>query len=382
MKKLQINIYDTDLKWQGLIEEVESLIHRSAWHEIVNSELRVSKKAINYDQLKNGRILVINNQLDKALIIEEISTTITDNFTTFLCSALKGILNWRVLVPIDSPDFIGQSQAAVMMQLIGSQLIDQVRDPKRYFTNSNDDQILAIAPLKDYGRSIDYIRSEWNTSYLGDALVEIAKMNDVADQYPIGWNIFIDPFDRIIFDTYQAIDRSINQDLLPPVIFSDVFANIQNISFVDSIKEWKNALYAVYKEEEAINFIELDQAAKYGEASGFNRKELIIQSNQTTSEAVTSEGIAELNKRPKIESFTAEIIDNPNTLTTYKKDWDLGDVVTIQSRQIGISVDVQITHIEEIYANSAYSLNVTFGEGKLTIIQLIKNDLNTLKKKG
>jgi hypothetical protein len=382
MKKLQINIFDTDLKWQGLIEEVESFIHRTSWHESVISELRVSKKSTNYSELQIGRILVVNNQWDKALIIEEINTTLTDNFSSYICSNLKGILNWRVLAPIDSPDYIAEPQAAVMMKLVSSQLIEQTRDTKRYFTNSQDEQMLAIDTIKNYGRLIDYISEEWNTGYLGDILTEISKMNEAAASYPIGWNITIKDFASLVFDTFEATNRSVNQTERPPVVFSDRFANLQNISFTESIKEWRNVLYAVYSAEDILYYLELDRAEVYGESKGFNRKEMIIQSNQTSAEAVTGEGLAELNKRPKVESFTAEIIDNPNTLTTYQIDWFLGDIVTVQSRQLGISMDVQITQIEEIYANSEYSLNVTFGEGKLNLIQLIKNELNILNKKG
>ena len=117
-----------------------------------------------------------------------------------------------------------------------------------------------------------------------------------------------------------------------------------------------------------------------GATLSFNRKEIIYNSNKKTDAEVVNEGNSELNKRPHIESFTAEIINNPNTMSTYKIDWDLGDIVTIQSKTILkdriVSVDAMITEIEEIYDSGEYTINATFGEGKLSFVQLIKNEID------
>jgi hypothetical protein len=39
-------------------------------------------------------------------------------------------------------------------------------------------------------------------------------------------------------------------------------------------------------------------------------------------------------------------------------------------------MDAMITGIEEIYDEGEYSINATFGEEKLTFLQLIKNAIN------
>jgi len=65
MQKLQINIFTTDLIWMGMVDAVESLVHRTSWHEIPSSEMSISKTAQGVDELQIGRILVVNNQKDK-----------------------------------------------------------------------------------------------------------------------------------------------------------------------------------------------------------------------------------------------------------------------------------------------------------------------------
>jgi hypothetical protein len=117
----------------------------------------------------------------------------------------------------------------------------------------------------------------------------------------------------------------------------------------------------------------------HGDTISFMRKEIIIDSSKKLSNEVVNEGRSELNKRPHVESFTAEIINNTNTMSTYGVDWNLGDVVTVQAKLLGntiLSIDAQITEVEEIYDGAEYSINATFGEGKLSLLQLIKNAIN------
>ena len=62
MKNIFINIYTTDLEWKGMVEDVESLVLRTSFNEIVNSELVVKKTAQGIEELQIGRILVINHR--------------------------------------------------------------------------------------------------------------------------------------------------------------------------------------------------------------------------------------------------------------------------------------------------------------------------------
>jgi Siphovirus ReqiPepy6 Gp37-like protein len=102
---------------------------------------------------------------------------------------------------------------------------------------------------------------------------------------------------------------------------------------------------------------------------------MVFNSSKKTSAEISAEGYAELNKRPHVESFTAEIIHNPNTISTYGVDWFLGDVVTIQSSDLLVSVNAQITQVDETYENGEYTLEATFGEAKLNFVQLVKNSI-------
>jgi hypothetical protein len=200
--------------------------------------------------------------------------------------------------------------------------------------------------------------------------------------YPIGCNIKIkEDYSGFEFDCNYGTHKHLNQTTLPPVVFSEEFGNIKNASYEYSIKEWRNVSYMIWKAEgvDTENNVPVGNT-EHGATIGFNRKEIIIDSSKKTQAEVISEGRSELNKRPHVESFTAEIINNENTMTTYNKDWVVGDIVTIQSREIvkdyQISMSAMITAIEEIFDEGEYSINATFGEEKLSFLQLIKNAIN------
>lgn len=380
MEKLQINIFTSDLQWMGLVDDVYSLILRSSWHEIPISELRVSKSAQGAEELQIGRVLVVNNQKDKALIIEEINTTLDDLYLSFNCIPLKGLMNYRVCHPADTTTFTNRKQSEVMSLLVSGNLITQTRETNRYFWNeAKTKNMLNVAGLQAFGDIINFT-VKWETGYLGETLTSIAKMYGKAANYPLGWNVYIkEDYSGYEFNVWYGTHKHINQDILPPVVFSEVFGNIKNANYEYSIKEWRNFLYMSYEADDGGHNVPVANTLN-GEPIAFNRKEITVNSSKKTEIEVIDEAYAESNKRPKIETFTAEILNNPNTMSTYNKDWFLGDIVTIQSKEIKkdqiISMDAIVTEIEEIFDQGEYSINATFGEPKLTLIDLVKNAIN------
>ncbi len=367
----------------GQIDSVKSLVHRTSWHEIPNSELTVSKAAQGVEELQIGRILVVNNQRDKALIIEDLTASLDDNYITFTCIPLKGMLNYRICHPDDSGGvggnpWIARKQSQVMLWMVKDNLISQTRDNDRKFWNDARTVNLLTIPsvVPEFGETIDF-EVNWNTGYMGDTITTIAKMHGVTTTEPLGWNIYItDDYSAFEMNVYLSRQKHINQTILPPVVFSEEFGNIKNAQYQYSIKDWRNVAYMQWNNGTADQNTPVGEKT-HGDTISFLRKEIIINSSKKTSTEVVNEGRSELNKRPHVESFTSEILNNDRTMTTYNEDWIVGDVVTVQSKQVLkdnlISIDAQITQIEETYDSGEYTINATFGEGKLSLIQLIKN---------
>lgn len=384
MKKLQINIFTTDLVWMGAIDAIESLIHRTSWHEIPSSELVISKHAQGVEELQVGRILLVNNQKDKALIIEDMAAALDSEYITYSLLSLKGLMNYRICHPTYANNFVQRRQSEVMQILAYNNLINQSSDNDRKFMDStNTRNMFIVTELKLFGDTIDFT-IDWKTGFLGDTITTVAKMYGINTTAPLGWNVIVNSTNTsFILDVYHGTHKHINQTEYSPVIFSEEFGNIQNATYEYSIKEWRNAAYVSWTDADNVARVNWIGNDSKGITRSFNRKEVLLQSSKKTSAEIEAEGRSELNKRPHIENFTAEIIDTDKTLSTYGADWQLGDIVTVQSKSILkdrlISIDAQITEIEEIYSEGQYSINATFGEGRLSVFQLIKQSIEQKK---
>src|SRR3954469_22377753 len=174
----QIQIFDFDLNWKGMLDSVASLTHRTSWHEITTSDLKVSVNAAGAQELQIGRILVVNNQTNKALIIEDITRNLNDPYLNISCLSLKGLLNWRICNPNDYTGATGKRQSEIMMILPFNNLVSQTRDLDRKFWSSagaaGGKNMFGVTGLKTYGEIIDFT-IDWKTGYMGDAIVAISK---------------------------------------------------------------------------------------------------------------------------------------------------------------------------------------------------------------
>ena len=81
-------------------------------------------------------------------------------------------------------------------------------------------------------------------------------------------------------------------------------------------------------------------------------------------------GNEKLSECTKIETFEGTINTNANNV--YKVDYDLGDIVTIYDKDLGIKLDTQITEIEETYDKGKVEIVPTFGNNIPSLLTKIK----------
>jgi hypothetical protein len=81
----------------------------------------------------------------------------------------------------------------------------------------------------------------------------------------------------------------------------------------------------------------------------------------------------------KLSEFAQEFFLEGQVLTNspfkYEIDYDLGDIVTIQNREWGITRDARITEIKEIYEPGGFQIEATFGESRPTLVKKLKQEL-------
>jgi len=231
--------------------------------------------------------------------------------------------------------------------------------------------LLELGELQNFEETVDY-----QTSY-ENLLEELEKLSNLSG---LGYRIAVDLTNKkLVFQVYKGRDLTASQSTNPPAIFSNEFENVLEQEFVDSLHNYRNvALVAGVGEWPDRKTIVV------GESQGLARFEMFVDARdlretdeednpiQETDyeEMLKSRGQSKLAENTEVKTFDSKV--NVNSNLTYKYDFDLGDVVTCTSKKWGITVDTRITEIEEVYEESGFDVNITFGNSIPTLIDKIK----------
>lgn len=376
---LPIRIMQRDFTLLGEIDRYESLQLTRAWHGIGSVELRVNRYTKHADKLLRGNIIFPHNHLDKGFVIrhKEIELNeqgkVTENWI-FRALPLKSWLGQRLTYP---PAHTGndnkQADAeSVMRHYVTNNVIDPV-DTKRRIP----DIVLGENLLR--GDNIS-----WQSRYknLAEEQAEISMLSG------LGWNVDIDYANkRYVFRVLEGQNRIASQRDVPPAIFSPEFGTLKQMSYTESDLNYQNtAIVAGQGEGVDRRIIEV------GTASGHDRCELFVDARDIEEEIRPEEGDAV--PRP-IEDIEEDLINRGNQKLTeheqeiylegqalpksrllYREDYDLGDMVTLQNKEWGVTMDARITEVKEIYErDKAPSIELIYGNDRPTLISKIKQEL-------
>jgi len=92
--------------------------------------------------------------------------------------------------------------------------------------------------------------------------------------------------------------------------------------------------------------------------SGVERRELLIDLGNIDIGEVEIEGEKVLDEYKEVKSIEGTVYQIPNM--EYEKDWDLGDVVTVETE--GYAEDKRVSEIKEVYEKGKNTIEVTFGD--------------------
>lgn len=168
----------------------------------------------------------------------------------------------------------------------------------------------------------------------------------------------------IYFETYKGVDHSRSQNTNHRVTFSDYYDNLNEISYRENDQTLKTTVYIRGKDGNT------ETVVSYGtDLTGLARRELFIDASDVKKESgmTTAQWQEKLLQRGHEQNTNYELIETINSKTNananfvYRQDYDLGDIVTVQKKDWGISVDLRITEIEEIYEHGALTVSPVFG---------------------
>ncbi|MCY6372470.1 siphovirus ReqiPepy6 Gp37-like family protein [Clostridium ganghwense] len=354
-----IRIISSDFNLLGEIDDYESLIFIRRFFKVGEFELHININKNNTDKLQEGNLILLGAKVNKVGIIMHRENGIDENgeaTETLVIKGptLKGVMKRRITVPTGNQAYdnaVG-SQETIMKQFVNNNIVNP-SDISRKISQ------VVIAPDLKRGKE-----DKWRTRF--ENLAD--KLTDIGEYSELGWEVLLDINNaKWIFDVVEGKSLTANQDILPPVIFSLDFDNIKNRHYIESSLDYKNVGYCGGKGEEDERLIQ-----QVGEASGLHRTEIFIDCSQAENvEELTIQGQQKLNEFKKVKSFEVQII--PYSSFNFQEDYDLGDMVTVQDRKLGITMNTRIIELKEIYEEN-FNLEATFGINIPNLITAIKRE--------
>lgn len=327
-----VKVYNESLQLAGVIDNYESLLWTRKFYGPGDFQLVVPMSDFHQSILSRGNI-VCHTDAVEAGVIESIQydETPTQNTITVKGRFLSSYMARRLV--IGTYTFSGLVESAMRAML----------------TNATAIPLVQQGTTKGFAETVDF-----QVTYAN--LLEIEEK--LSKGYGIGFRFTPDFTNKTItFDLYKGVDRSMSQTANARVVFSEQYDNINKSTYSVNDQLYKSVAYVQGTSVEIV-----------GSETGLERRELYVDATDIDDSQMTAEEYtAALQERGAIaldgaglsETFESETVPEGNF--HYRTDYDLGDIVTVRKEDWGISVDLRITEIQEIYEIGEAKIAPTFG---------------------
>lgn len=360
-----VRVIDKDFIFLSFISNYTSFQFERKLFDVGNFELHLYPRVEDIQALQIGNIVFTDS--NHAGIIAGIESAHDKDGVKLIAKGiqLKGMLSQRITVPdqradtayygyvrypdVDSPDVPAET---IIKAYVNSQAVTPA-DENRKFPR------LVLTPNLQRG-----ILMRWSSRFEGldKCLKEIGEYSGTG--YDITLNTEQECFE---FDVIEKKIKTAGSD--NPIIFSVDFGNISDVKYKTDIKNYVNAAYAGGAGEDEERFIQTVFPDIV--PSGFNRRESWLDCGSIDNpDDLIYEAKHKLADKIKSESVDTSILDSGPFI--YGRDWDIGDVVTVQSKRLSVELDTQITAVKEVFEQKKSSLNVTFGTKSKTLLDEIR----------
>lgn len=377
MSNMPIRIMTKDFQPLGEIKKYSSLQVTRSWYGIGVLELRINRYLLHADKLIRGRILFPHAHLNKAYEIRHKEIELDENGKAtenwiIRAPALKSWFSDRLMIPPigKSHDSIKADAESVMYHFADTQAINPFNPAEA---------IPIIAGVNQMRGEVLDRQARYKD--LSEEMAEIGQLSG------LGWNIGIDYDAKSFrFDVLQGRDLTGGQSINPPAIFSTEFGTLKSLSYMESDLDFKNvAVVAGQGEGVDRRIITVGDLT----ATGLDRRVLFVDARDIEEETdddppvpIPVERIEErLRQRgmEKLAEHQQEIFMEgqvlPKSRLIYGLDYDLGDMVTLQNKEWGVTLDARITEVKEIYEPNNIDIELTFNNSRPTLISKIKQEL-------
>lgn len=330
---MDIYVLNKSLEKIGIIDEYTSLIWTKRYYTAGDFELYVPASVALFELLQEDFYLQRTDD-DRAMIIETIQLQ-TDaeegNYIIVSGRSVESILARRV---IWNQTILNDTVENAIRQVITENCISPADTARKIYG-------LELAAPSGFGEALQQ-------QTRGDVISE--WLETVCRTYGYGWKITTND-GRFIFSIFKGADRTYgNAAGNPFVVFSPDFDNLINSNYMKDKQNYKNAALILGEGEGTAR-----KSAVVGTAEGLERYEIYVDARDISSNnGAISEGeynnlLSERGKQSIAEQAITTAFDgeiDANGVYTYKKDFDIGDIVQIKN-DYGIEAKSRIVEIIE-----------------------------------
>ena len=360
---MELYVFDDNINLMHIVDSFVSLIWTRRYFKSGEFELHLPLTEDNIRYLIKNNIIYKKNDNEAGYIetrqidLDEEGNEVLTIKGKFLTNYTDRRINWGQLL------FNGKSEV-LMRKLVNDNCINPSNSIRKI-------PLLELGELKNYTETIEYQNSYGNV---------VNELESIALTNELGYRINFNQIDKkLIFEVYKGVNRSVNQSLIAPCIFSRDFENILKQTYMESNNNYKNTvLVAGEGEGTARTLVSINN-----NNSGLNRRELFVDARDLQKEVdgviltdiqykntLIQRGKEKLTEYQEVKTFESNVNTRGNNI--YKSDYDLGDIVTVTDKKWGVTLDTRITEIEEVYEDGKIEVNPVFGNVIPTIIDKIK----------
>lgn len=337
-----------------VISSYQSMIWTMQYFGQNDFQLVVNASTLNVDILKPGAYLVrdcdiTSDGYKNVMVIQNYQLDFDTEKGWMLTLTGKGLKNHILSKRIvwNQTNLTGYAEVGIR-QVITENIISPSMSSR---TVSN----FILDDLNNFTETID-------VQLFGENIAE--WMEEICNTYSYGWDVYIKN-GKYVFKLYKGTDRTYNQNVVVPVVFSPEFDNLLSSSYKYEMANYKNAAL-IGGEGEGLD----QRTANVGTTTGLNRYETYIDGGSVSSngEIITVEtytkmlqeyGQTQLDQTAYTESFSGNI--DSDGLFKLNQDYFLGDIVQIENEK-GIKATPRIVEIIYAIDESGTSVVPTFSK--------------------
>ncbi len=372
---MPIQIYTQSIEYIGQIDSVPSREMTRCWNDAGHFLFQTDANQIPGQGIQPDFLVMFDNDPHRAGIVRTVQQNETDALTiTVSGETLNGLFSQRLNLQPQDPGLAALNfgyDLAPSYETKGQSLQDMPCEEilkiyvDRHCVRPTDSarKIAGLCIRENENRGIPTKWMARNGTVLLDTLKSISEYSE------LGFETVLNPKEKtMVFDVIEG--------KTPPVYFSTDFLDVMYMEHQRSTQGAKNVGYAAGMTYDDFSRLQLTVTAQETAPEGIARREAFLDCGNLTV-ADTTENISLSSEgEHRIADYIVEdtigIKIAPNYQFVYRRDYDIGDIVKVYSKRMGVSVCRRITAATERLSSGGLELELTFGKAPPNFAQSVK----------